>query len=485
MSRRHHQSKDHYQKRRGTKYVKKDTLNNDNCYEKGTRENPFISLLEAELDGKWKELVVLASVPCYGPLDGGLKLEDGQKLVGEGTDPTAVGNVNKAWITNTTDRLDGAVLVTEGDNEVNNLLIGEDVKEIKGDVIINANKSANLTLCNLKIIDKKENREDKTVLKSTNNDKDGSIFLNCVNSTAVRATGIKLSSKGKSVKYLCVSNTIFKNNDKAISVIATEKSEISIRLDKVKLGSDRSGGDVFLITENEGSIPEMIINESAIFSINSIIYQSKFRSKCNKTKAKLIITKSVTGTIVFELTGKADVLFTLKDNNIFAGLRDLGLLLYSGKDINLQGFIKRNIISGRSIKLGGNGKMDLKMYDNKITSNKFSPLLIESSDTLKLSIKAQNNTISTTDPDAAAINVGELTYEPILDFGGGKLNSKGHNSILVDDPLTTPNAIINSNGFVAQKNWWGLNGPVVETGTGVSVDVSKPLLKPPQQFCDC
>ena len=124
-------SKDHCHKRRGTKYVKKDTSDNDSYYKKGTRENPFASLLEAELDGKWKELVVLASVPCYGPLDGGLKLKDGQKLVGEGADPTAVGNVNKAWITNTTDRLDGSVLVTEGDNEVNNLLIGEEDKKIK------------------------------------------------------------------------------------------------------------------------------------------------------------------------------------------------------------------------------------------------------------------------------------------------------------------------------------------------------------------
>ena len=428
-------------------------------------------------------MVVLASVPCYGPLDGGLKLEDGQKLVGEGADPTAVGNVNKAWITNTTDRLDGSVLVTEGDNEVNNLLIGEEDKRIKGKDIINANESGNLTLCNLKIVEKREEDGEGTVLNVFDNYKDGSIVLNCVESTVIRHTGIHLSTKGKAVKYLCVSYTkLLFSNLLGVNVVAKNKSEISIRLDNVKLGSVSDGAGLLINTENDGTVPEILINESSIQTLfSSIIYLPKFSGKCDKSKGKLIITKSITSTVFFNPQGKADLLLVLKDNQILSGAPIANLTLTPDKDINLRGSIKRNVIFG-GVCLEG-GKVHLKLYDNKITS--INAINIENSETLKLTIKAQNNTISATESSGEAIKVGKLTHKPILDFGGGKLNSKGHNSILVNNVLITPNAVVNSNGFVAQKNWWGVGGPNIETGPGVTVDVSKPLLKPPQQFCDC
>lgn len=89
---------------------------------KGSKKRPYNTLSDAEADKSWNVLVVL---PSNVPLDGGIKLRSGTKLVGDGPDPTNfVLARNIPTITNSSDaQHDGHGIVMNGNSIVENIYI--------------------------------------------------------------------------------------------------------------------------------------------------------------------------------------------------------------------------------------------------------------------------------------------------------------------------------------------------------------------------
>ena len=94
----------------------------------GSKKNPYTSLADAEADqSEWDVLFVMQSPANLGPLDGGIALLAGQKLLGLGPDPTIANkNSARAMITNTDPtKYDGIAVVAAPGTQISGIHIDE------------------------------------------------------------------------------------------------------------------------------------------------------------------------------------------------------------------------------------------------------------------------------------------------------------------------------------------------------------------------
>jgi hypothetical protein len=407
----------------------------------GSETSPFASLTRAEEASKPGDVIFLVTGGSTNPLDGGLALKPGQRLIGLGPDGRTA-SVGSAMVrmTNSTEYLDRVIVKLSEGNEV----AGIHFVDMQNHAILGSGSD----------------------LSGTN------IHHNLFSGAAVSEEiiwSVRLESESGAVSSVTVTDSVFRDGDSlgGIQVLHKGSSSGEYQFERNQF-SDLGGRAYHIWSQGTSRIRANILDSTADnIGVGDRNSDSILPHLCNSSQQHVLVrnyhyqnTKQVgnqsnTGLEAFmmgapfpgeddwctscELT--LEIIDSVFENPVTDGIQLINYGSNSVVDVRIR---NTKVIGAKPRQVGGGISLLPQNADNTGSESK---LLIENTDII----------------DSAAYGFAVADqgdgYTSVIDLGGGALGSAGHNRII--NSATGEVLVLNANP-VARRNWWGGEAPRVE-----------------------
>ena len=422
----------------------------------GSQQRPFDSLAKAEEASGPGDVIYVLPAESEALLDGGIALQENQKLLGLGPGGAAPGGGSALpRLTNTTDHLGGVIVELSRGNEV----------------------------ADLHFVDMRNHAIQGVGGELTETFIHHSLFEGAAESEEI-LWSVRLESNEGTTINVRVTDCEFRDGDAlgGIQIHQSGESSGDYQFERNTF-SDLGGRAYHLLTEDSSSLQASILDSTAdnighgernsdsiLPHLRNSSQQTVFVSNYHYDNTKQVGSSSNTGLESF-LEGapfpnqeswcdgcklKLRISDSVFENSVTDGIQ----LINFGSNSEIDAVIRNTrVIGAKPQQVGGGISLLSQNVQNTGNRNK---LLIENCDV-----------IGSSQFGIAISDEGE-GFTSIVDLGGGELGSSGNNRIL--DSASGELRAINANP-VAKNNWWGGRAPRVELVGDASTFDGEPALE--------